>query len=480
MKARGVCLLCVLLSAAVVGAAADAPPADASDAERLVQRLGSPRFAEREAAFKALDALGAVALPALRNAAKSKDAEVRQRAGELLGKLERAADAAEAFAPTKVHLKAVDVPLADVVRDLTLQSRVRLQLAREPVDLPGRRVSVDTGEVSFWESLEALCRQAKVSIRPGAFEPDPAVGRAINLLRGPVPSLQGTEETLVLQDGILPPCPTAYVGGVRLRLIPDRWGNRNRGPGEELQWMLEVSSEPRVHWQAAPAITFEKTAGLTVTCASISQTSGYRGVMFGPSPVGADGRPPPRGITQYHLPVTLKAEPQAARTVIPELHGTLATTVQLGTQLAVTVDDVEKANAKGSDAHGAKVSIGNCQVNADGSAAIQADVERPSTGSGGGSFRTAGAGIPLASAAPMLTSLGRDGESLRLIDAQDRPYSITVRVTAAAQQGGTTTVNYVLDCKPAAPDAKPKKLELHCPRRAPVEAKFVLREVPVP
>src|SRR5262245_34265288 len=106
MNPRGLCLVCLLILGAGLSAVADVPRVETADAERLVDQLGSSRFAEREAAFKALDALGAAALPALRNAAKSKDAEVRQRAGELLARLERAADAAEAFAPTKFHLKA--------------------------------------------------------------------------------------------------------------------------------------------------------------------------------------------------------------------------------------------------------------------------------------------------------------------------------------------------------------------------------------
>jgi hypothetical protein len=484
MKSRGVYLVCLLLVTSMVGAMADTPRGESADPARLVQRLGSPRFAEREAAFKALDALGPAALPALKTAAKSADAEVRQRAGELLAKLERAADAAEAFAPTKVHLKGADAPLAEIVRDLTLQSRVRLQLAREPVDLPGRRFSIDTGEVSFWEALEALCRQAKVSIRPGAFEPTGqdavVIGRPVNFFPGSAAATQRTEEPLVLQDGVLPACPTAFVGAIRLRLVPDRWGNRNRGSGGEHQWTLELFSEPRVNWQAAPAITFEKPAGLTATCATIASPISYRGAMFGVSPVGADGRLPPRGVTQYQIPVTVKADAQPGRAVVPELRGTLGTTVQLGTQLAVTVDDVEKPSAKAADPHGTKVTIGNCQVNADGSATIQADVERPGSGLAGGGFRTGGAGIPLASAVGMLAGLGRENEVLRLVDTQDRPYAVTVRLTGATQQGGTTVVNYVLDCKPAAPDAKPKKLELHCPRRAPVEAKFALRDVPVP
>ena len=135
MTSRIPFVACLLSFMAMVCAAADTPRPDSSDPERLVQRLGSPRFAEREAAFKALDALGPAALSALRNAAKSNDAEVRQRAGELLAKLQRAADAAEAFAPTKVRLKAADAPLAEIVGDLSRQALVRMQLAREPIAL---------------------------------------------------------------------------------------------------------------------------------------------------------------------------------------------------------------------------------------------------------------------------------------------------------------------------------------------------------
>jgi hypothetical protein len=52
--------------------------------QRLIQQLGSDSYAEREAAAKALTEIGEPALEALREAAKSKDAEVRRRAAELV------------------------------------------------------------------------------------------------------------------------------------------------------------------------------------------------------------------------------------------------------------------------------------------------------------------------------------------------------------------------------------------------------------
>src|SRR5207302_8428255 len=137
-----------------------------------------------------------------------------------------------------------------------------------------------------------------------------------------------------------------------------------------------ILSEPAVNWQSATSITFENAGGLTVTCASAA-TAPTRGVMFGTSAFGADGQLRPRSVTQHQLSVTLKSDPQPGRATLPELRGTLAATMQLGTQLTVTVDDVNKPNAKADDAHGTHVRVGNCQVNGDGSVTVQTDVERP-------------------------------------------------------------------------------------------------------
>src|SRR5258707_1245670 len=115
--------LSVVVSACVAAAVLAAPAAEekkpaVADAEQLVQQLGSAKHADREAAAKALDGLGVAALPALREGVKNTDPEIRRRAGDLLAKLDRAAESAAALAPTKVRLKAADTPLAEVIRDL--------------------------------------------------------------------------------------------------------------------------------------------------------------------------------------------------------------------------------------------------------------------------------------------------------------------------------------------------------------------------
>lgn len=66
---------------------AKAQPGEA-EVRRLIRQLGSADFAEREAAVKALRALGEEALPALKKASVDKDPELKRRATQLLKPLE--------------------------------------------------------------------------------------------------------------------------------------------------------------------------------------------------------------------------------------------------------------------------------------------------------------------------------------------------------------------------------------------------------
>src|SRR5262245_57915601 len=78
------------LAAVLVPGPAKYPPSRSDEAQSLIAKLGDPAFREREAAAKALTDLCYAALPALRKAAAGHaDAEVRQRAMELVQSIER-------------------------------------------------------------------------------------------------------------------------------------------------------------------------------------------------------------------------------------------------------------------------------------------------------------------------------------------------------------------------------------------------------
>src|SRR5262245_47460051 len=97
----------VLVTCAV---AAPVPQPGAREAAQLVEKLGSADFAEREAAMKRLDELGAIALDELRAACKSDNPEIADRAKELVRKIERRVSSDKALAPTTVELDAKNVP----------------------------------------------------------------------------------------------------------------------------------------------------------------------------------------------------------------------------------------------------------------------------------------------------------------------------------------------------------------------------------
>jgi hypothetical protein len=72
----------------VADGAAPAKPA----IDQLISQLGSERFTDREQATRELSQLGKNALPALKEAVKSSDAEVRRRAKGLVELILRSSD----------------------------------------------------------------------------------------------------------------------------------------------------------------------------------------------------------------------------------------------------------------------------------------------------------------------------------------------------------------------------------------------------
>jgi vacuolar-type H+-ATPase subunit H len=65
-----------------------AVPAESEEMKRSIDQLGSDRFKDREQATQELSKLGKSALPSLKEAAKSRDPEVRRRAQQLIERME--------------------------------------------------------------------------------------------------------------------------------------------------------------------------------------------------------------------------------------------------------------------------------------------------------------------------------------------------------------------------------------------------------
>ncbi len=85
------CLAVVIAVAAIAAAIrAEEPKSGAPEKEmkRLIDQLGSERFQDREQATRQLAQLGKSALPGLKEATQSPDAEVRRRAQQLVEQIE--------------------------------------------------------------------------------------------------------------------------------------------------------------------------------------------------------------------------------------------------------------------------------------------------------------------------------------------------------------------------------------------------------
>jgi hypothetical protein len=179
-------LLALGLGLSVLAAVA-APPVekaekpDADKIAKMIAQLGSDSFDEREKASADLEAVGDAALDALREALKSSDEEIHKRAEVLVGKIDRRLDSAAALKPKHVHLVYKDTPLAEALDDFKKQSGYNLALSDPNEKLKDRKITLDTGDVTFWQALDQFCDGA------GLQESDDPVMGLVPHVQGPLP-----------------------------------------------------------------------------------------------------------------------------------------------------------------------------------------------------------------------------------------------------------------------------------------------------
>jgi ferric-dicitrate binding protein FerR (iron transport regulator) len=145
MRTRIPCLLLAVPWFCLSAAAAE-PPSDAARIAALIEQLGSPQFAEREAATQLLDQSGLPALAALRRATHDKDGEIVRRAKELVERLERRQKTAQALEALRLRLVYKDAPLSEVVADFARKTGLPVQLdPKEQARLGQRRLTLVDG-----------------------------------------------------------------------------------------------------------------------------------------------------------------------------------------------------------------------------------------------------------------------------------------------------------------------------------------------
>jgi hypothetical protein len=341
----------------------------------LVTKLGSQEFQEREEATKALMVAGAPALEYLQKAGTSSDAEIRRRAGLIMARIEKDIETARLLKPKRIHLAYHDIPITDAVADFAKESKYPLQFEGDRVRMAGRKINLDTGDVTFWEALDQFCRAAGLMEQHG---PRPANPTTQNMTpkemrlwelrmmqrRGmAIPPARVDFGRLVLLDG-RESLPTSLTGGVRMRLLhPKTQIPGNAKSSEEAVLALEVSPEPGIDWRGILEARVEKAVdcqgqevrqiqenaagsnGIADEMAAVvafNVNAANNGIIFGGDVdnITAQPGPPPR-----EIPIRLRLKDRDTKS-LREIQGVLFAQVQTPYEPVIRMDRILQAEGK--------------------------------------------------------------------------------------------------------------------------------------
>jgi hypothetical protein len=477
----------VLLAAAFAGARA-APPAapTAGEIRALVAKLGADDYAEREAAGKKLDEIGAPALDELRAATRSENPEVARRARDVLRRIERRVENEKTLAPTLVALDAKDRRLDDVLAVLSKRADCSVVLGGSAqAELADRKVSLSTGgTVPFWEAVLTVCDAADVQVASagGFLAPDsaPYLGRAPRGVRVEA----NTQKAVVLEArGGAKRRPAAVFGAVLVEAVPFPKGSA--GPAALLQAWPEprleqltvrgvrvaaatdpgggtLASDPAAHLVAPAGPTKSIRPDGVVVIRNRDGTATLR--RDGAADTGAF-RPNARQAVVGFKPGG--APPLAAR----ELSVSVLGTVRSGVEPLARAALEENRPATADGAGGVELTVRTFKT-ADGKLGASVTV-----GYDRGSVEAAGVGVEL----PGVKGGGNHAvHGVRITDAAGRPYTLGL-VGGSSRPGrlGRQEVTLSLELHPPKDAGPPDAATFWGTYAKPVEVPVVLKDVPL-
>jgi outer membrane protein assembly factor BamB len=467
----------------------------------LVGRLGSESYAERERAGEALDAAGAPALGALRNAAASRDPEVHRRAAALVRAIERRVETAALLEPQGLRLQYKDTPLAEAAADFSKRSGVALKLPPELAKAADRKVTLDTGDVTFWEAFDQFCEKAGlVETWPAAPAPDPGgnritvssvVIRGGGVVRTPTDVLRTAPDErpleLTLGDGKPAPRPASLAGALRVCLAPpDAPIPHHKKEDGEALFALDVAAAGRLQWQKAVGLRIDRAldedgrplAQLPTSFKPPAAGAGQSGVIINGMPINP-AADEPSGPAARLVAVRLKQPADKPAKKLKELTGTVIAQVRAPQEAMVTVENVLKAagrTVKGRQGGAVKV-IEAAKLD-EGQVRLQVQVEEVSHGLADGS-----PGLLNATVIINGRRVGPDENLLSslhfaLLDEKGKPFRVVKAMSTGLRAGAAHEYELIYEPEPGQGEAAKF---LYTDRRTLfVEVPFALKDVPLP
>ena len=156
----------LLITCVLLGQVVGEPPADIkASVRKLVRQLNHDELVRRQAAEKALIAMGPDVLDVLPGAGRRTPAEVKQRLERIRNTLERAV-AEAATRPSLVTLKGEQIRLADVLDVVAEQTGNKIVDFRDRIGAEQReiRLDLDLNKKPFWPALDQILDQAQLTI----------------------------------------------------------------------------------------------------------------------------------------------------------------------------------------------------------------------------------------------------------------------------------------------------------------------------
>jgi len=424
--------------------------------EKLIQQLGSDSFEQREQAARGLEAIGPVALEALRKADKSDDSEIRRAAAQLVGVIEQQAETAGLLAPRRFRLQLKEISVAEAVAELSRRSGYAVALTGDLTALAQRKVTLQTEETSFWDALKQLCNRAGLE----------------EVTHHPVPQGQEPPTALVrpllLQAGIRAEMPTHVAGSVRVRALSAGLGEEKEGT---VTASLELAGEPRLH-------AFHVTGVPSITTA-IDENGRRLQVVLDPK--DAEGTPTSTVVVRLQTG-------EKACTRLRELTGRLRIQTITTTHPFVSIEKVLAAAGQSFKGVGPTLHVRDVVNDVHGTVRLTVGVETdkgPFPGRGvqirGGAIFIRGRGNVRMNANAILLDGNAQGVNFpRLFDSKGKEYHLTeIADRYLSLEQGMLTQNATLVFKPSEANCEPARLVLYGQKTVTIEVPFTLQNVPV-
>jgi hypothetical protein len=460
-----------------------AEPTDPKSITHLITRLQSSRFADREEAAEALEALGAPALTALEGAIRSSDPELQRRAEQLHRTITWRVESGRLMAGKQIRLTTTQARPEEVFADLSKQTGWRFQPPGEKLS----RVSLDTGKVSFWEAFDRLCASCNlVEVEETADVGDAKTAPAVN------------EPTFHLVQGKRPSLPTCYSGAVRVRALDTRAPGWGQAPGvTEVDCVLEVSVEPGLQLRGPleARITravddgdrelnqFFPDAGTVEPSAQDYEVNKIKAMIALQQIELERGIAPAPAAPRQLIEVRLKVGDQPSKS-LKELHGTLNGRVTSMPEVILESRDVTKVTGEtipGKD--GVSLRVQKIARN-DGQIAVEVDLDTPPSSDapvqlfvGNGRRRVVNR---------LLLNrirLNDDQPSVQLLQLEDATGNAATLVgveCSIVANASTITQHGRLTFELPEKETGPYHFVLRARRTLAVEVPFTLRQVPLP